>query len=109
MFRRPGKGLPIDSWVFRPIIIVCPQVVSLNRFCSPGRCQGIWLFWPITLLDAIAAISIISMCYRVSSNNAYTIGKAETCNNINRGQPVQQESFYSLLLIDLDLAEGGGI
>ena len=35
-----GRGLPIDSKVFLPIIIVFPDVSSLNFFISSAMCQG---------------------------------------------------------------------
>src|SRR5262245_32941779 len=48
MFRRPGSGRPIDSYVWRPMMIGCPMVNALNRAMSAGSLQGSDPSRPIT-------------------------------------------------------------
>src|SRR5258708_10731623 len=57
MFRRPGRALPIDSWVFRPITIGWPMVTFLKCARSAGRRHGSALSRPITRLRAMATTS----------------------------------------------------
>src|SRR5699024_5111465 len=54
ILRRFGSGLPIDSNVFLPITTALPVVSSLKYFKSFGKCHGIALLIPITLLLPIA-------------------------------------------------------
>src|SRR5262249_52114642 len=48
MLRLPGKGFPIDSKVFLPMMTVVPIVTRLKRFQSPRYRQGIFPPTPIT-------------------------------------------------------------
>src|ERR1700751_4914590 len=66
MLRRPRRGRPIDSKVFRPIKTGWPIVVSLNHFCSPGRSHGILFFFPITRFLVIATIAFIRTVYSLT-------------------------------------------
>lgn len=59
ILRRPGSGLPIDSKVFRPIIIGDPNVIFLKCLRSADKCHGIWPSRPIMPLLAIATINDI--------------------------------------------------
>src|SRR3989344_5721213 len=56
MFSLSGIGLPIDSWVFLPIMTGFPLVVSLKYFSSEGKFQGSLFLYPITLFSSIATI-----------------------------------------------------
>src|SRR3989344_3564619 len=56
----PGNAWPIDSYVFRPTIIACPYVISLNNFNSSGICHGVLPDLPITLFGSIAAMRVIT-------------------------------------------------
>src|SRR5574342_17805 len=54
-----GRGLPMLSNVFLPIITTLPLVSFLKFFKSSAICHGSLLFLPITLFFAIAAIMFI--------------------------------------------------
>ena len=54
---RPGNGLPIDSQVFLPIMMLLPMVVRLKYLRSSGSFQGNLLLRPIVLFSAIAQIN----------------------------------------------------
>ena len=54
--RRPGRALPIDSKVSRPIIMGLPIVISLNRRKSSRKCHGSPAFAPMTLFADTATI-----------------------------------------------------
>jgi hypothetical protein len=54
MFCRPGSGLPIDAYVFRPMMTAWPSVSCLKCFRSSGRRHGSCPPRPITRLAAIA-------------------------------------------------------
>src|SRR3989344_1933400 len=56
---RFGKGRPIDSNVFRPIITGWPVVIALNLFKSSGIFQRSLLFFPNSLFLPIAATILI--------------------------------------------------
>ncbi len=64
MLHRFGKGLPIESKVFRPIRMVFPVVSFLKKAKSAGRCQGSPLSLPIKRLLSIATTidKRISLC-----------------------------------------------
>src|SRR5437899_1015937 len=55
---RFGKGLPMDSKVFRPIMITWPMVIFLNHLKSSGKCQGILFPAPMTRLRDMAAMAL---------------------------------------------------
>ena len=44
-----GKALPIDSKVFRPIIMALPDVTFLKKLKSLGKCHSNWLSLPMAL------------------------------------------------------------
>src|SRR5690625_4507588 len=54
ILRRLGNTLPIESNVLRPMIIVCPVVLSLKNFKSSGKCHGISFSKPMTRFLSIA-------------------------------------------------------
>src|SRR3989338_11523933 len=56
IFTRPGKGLPIDSHVFLPIITTEFLVVLRKCFISSGISHGSLLSLPITPFGSIAAM-----------------------------------------------------
>ena len=62
-----GKGRPMDSYVFRPMIIGLPEVKALNLFKSSGIFHGKELFLPITkFLDTAAtAVSFITQLWEL--------------------------------------------
>src|ERR1700746_1028790 len=72
--RRPGRGLPMDSKVLRPIKMGWPIVTSLNHLCSPRRRQGILLFCPITRFRVIATIAFI-LVHRLANNGDVAEGQ----------------------------------
>ena len=51
-----GKGRPMNSWVFRPMMMWWPIVRDLKSFNSAGRCQGTAPSRPITRLRDMATI-----------------------------------------------------
>src|SRR5258708_3908374 len=55
MLRRPGNGLPMDSYVRRPMTTGLPIVRRRNRLRSLGKRQGIPPAVPMTPLRATAA------------------------------------------------------
>ena len=55
----PGKGLPIESHVFLPIISGLPIVIFFNLLRSPGKCQSKFFPSPIILFSFIATIQKI--------------------------------------------------
>ena len=59
MCRRPGRMPGRLSKVLRPMIIALPIVSALNRFRSPGMCQGRRLSLPMTPLIARARTMVI--------------------------------------------------
>src|SRR5258707_427169 len=54
MLSRPGRALPMDSWVLRPMINGWPMVSRLKNARSAGRRHGSPLVWPMTPLRATA-------------------------------------------------------
>ena len=57
---RPGRApLGKDSKVRRPITMVCPNVMALNRFKSLGKWHKRSCCLPIALFEAMATISEI--------------------------------------------------
>ena len=57
-FIRPGSGRPMESQVFRPMMIGCPLVSLLKSFRSSGKCHGSWPSRPMTRLLAIATTAL---------------------------------------------------
>ena len=55
-----GSALGMDSNVFLPMIIECPNVSFLNLFKSSEICQISLLSFPNTLFSEAAAIKVIS-------------------------------------------------
>src|SRR5690606_41197970 len=53
---RPGRGLPMDSKVFLPMMTWWPKVVFLKCCKSPDNFHTSWLSFPMTLLRAFATI-----------------------------------------------------
>src|SRR5690554_6503532 len=53
---RPGRGLPMDSKVFLPMMTWWPKVVFLKCCKSPDNFHTRWLSFPMTLLWALATI-----------------------------------------------------
>ena len=60
-FCRPGKALPIDCQVRRPMTIGLPMVISLKCLSSRGRCQGKTPSSPMARLRPMAATRVMSL------------------------------------------------
>src|SRR4051812_10153439 len=58
MVSRFGKGLPMDSKVFRPMTTTLLVVSCLNHLKSSGKCHGILFPAPITRLSDMAAMAL---------------------------------------------------
>jgi hypothetical protein len=70
-----GRGLPMDSKQFLPMITAWPTVVFLKYFKSAGRYQGIWLPAPITLWWFIATIQEIFILILIRIVSQYLDGR----------------------------------
>ena len=69
MLVRPGKGLPIESKVLRPIIIGLAIVIDLKCFKSSGKYHGSELSTPITPFLLTATINEILIIYALLNSN----------------------------------------